>query len=80
MIDTDLTMKARSVAKCLTYNDDGPQAAAKHLLLEMAHRIDTTVITIHKKRDGVPIMQYPSNLIKGEDQKYLLKLLAENII
>jgi hypothetical protein len=28
----------------------------------------------------VPIMQYPSNLIKGEDQKYLLKLLAENII
>lgn len=55
MIDSDLTTKARSVAKCLTYNDDEPQAAAKHLLLEMAHRIDAAVITIHKKRGGLLI-------------------------
>ncbi|MBP7657405.1 MAG: hypothetical protein KA742_12780 [Pseudoxanthomonas sp.] len=51
--DSELTMKARSVAKCLTYNDDEPQAAAKHLLLEMAHRIDANDIRIHKKRDGL---------------------------
>ena len=50
--DSELTVKARSVAKCLTYNDE-PQAAAKHLLLEMAHRIDTNDIRVHKKRDGL---------------------------
>ena len=37
----------------MTYNDDKPQAEAKHLLLEMAHRIDTKDIRIHKKRDGL---------------------------
>lgn len=36
----ELTMKARGVARCLTYNDDTPQAEAKHMLLEMAHRLD----------------------------------------
>ena len=50
--DSELTMKARGVARCLSYNDDEPQAAAKHLLLEMAHRIDTKDIRVHKKRDG----------------------------
>lgn len=50
--DSELTMKARGVAKCLTYNNDEPQAAAKHLLLEMAHRIDTKNVRVHKKRDG----------------------------
>ncbi len=51
--DSELTMKARGVAKCLTYNDDEPQAAAKHLLLEMAHRIDAKDIRVHKKLDGL---------------------------
>lgn len=51
--DSELTMKARGVAKCLTYNDDEAQAAAKHLLLEMAHRIDAKDIRVHKKRDGI---------------------------
>lgn len=31
--DSELTIKAREVARCLTYNDDKPQAEAKHLLL-----------------------------------------------
>lgn len=53
MNDNELTMKARGVAKCLTYNDDEHQAAAKHLLLEMAHRIDAKDIRAWKNRDGV---------------------------
>lgn len=54
--DSELTIKARGVARCLTYNDDTPQAQAKHLLLEMAHRIDTKDIRVHKKRDGLLII------------------------
>lgn len=53
MTDAELTLQARNVARCLTYNDDSPQAAAKHLLLEMAHRIDSTSVRVHKKRDGL---------------------------
>jgi hypothetical protein len=49
----DLTTKARSVARCLTYNDDTNQAAAKHLLLELSHRLDTLDIRAHKKTDGL---------------------------
>lgn len=36
----DLTLKARNIARGLTYNDDQPQAAAKHMLLELANRLD----------------------------------------
>ena len=51
--DSELTIKAREVARRLTYNDDSAQAEAKHLLLEMAHRIDTKCIRAWKNRDGV---------------------------
>lgn len=40
MDDSQLTTKARGIARCLTYNDDTPQAEAKHMLLELAHRLD----------------------------------------
>ncbi len=53
MNDSELTDKARGIAKCLTYNDDSNQAAAKHMLLEMAHRIDSMNIRAHKKTDGI---------------------------
>ena len=53
MNTSELTMKARGIASCLTYNDDGHQAAAKHMLLEMAHRIDVLDIRAHKKTDGL---------------------------
>lgn len=49
----ELTIKARSIARCLTYNDDTPQAEAKHMLQEMAHRLDTMNIRVHKKADGL---------------------------
>ena len=53
MTDNELTLKARGIARCLTYNDDEHQAAAKHTLLEMAHRLDTMEVRAHKKTDGL---------------------------
>ncbi len=53
MKTSDLTLKARGIARCLTYNDDQHQAAAKHTLLEMAHRLDALDIRAHKKTDGL---------------------------
>lgn len=53
MNTNELTMKARGVARCLTYNDDTPQAEAKHMLLEMAHRLDALDVRAHKKADGL---------------------------
>lgn len=53
MDDNQLTIKARAVARCLSYNEDEHQAAAKHLLREMAHRIDASSIRAHKKQDGL---------------------------
>lgn len=49
----DLTIRARSIARCLSYNDDEHQAAAKHTLLEMAHRLDTQDVRVHAKADGL---------------------------
>lgn len=53
MNDSELADKARGVSRCLTYNDDTPQAEAKHLLREMAHRLDASNIRAHKKADGL---------------------------
>lgn len=35
MKTSELTDKARGIARCLTYNDDVHQAAAKHMLREI---------------------------------------------
>ena len=53
MDTNELTLKARDIARRLTYNDDVPQAEAKHILREMAHRLDTLNIRAHKKADGL---------------------------
>lgn len=53
MDDNQLTIKARAIARCLSYNGNVHEAAAKHMLLEMAHRIDTKTIRVHKKNDGL---------------------------
>lgn len=47
------TKAAREVAANLTYNDDTPQAQAKHLLLEMASQIDAKDIRVSVKKDGI---------------------------
>lgn len=53
MNDNELTLKARAIARTLSYNEDEPQAAAKHMLLELAHRLDARTIRVHKKQDGL---------------------------
>ena len=53
MTDNELTIEARNIARCLTYNDDQHQAEAKHMLLEMAHRLDALDVRAHKKSDGL---------------------------
>lgn len=53
MNDNEITLKAREVARTLSYNEDAPQGAAKHMLLELAHRLDTKIISVHKTEDGL---------------------------
>lgn len=53
MTNSELASKMQGVARCLTYNDDEHQAAAKRLLIEAAHRLDSGEIRAHKKDDGL---------------------------
>lgn len=53
MSKDDITVRAREIARCLTYNDDTAQARAKHVLLEMAHRLDAREVRAHRKKDGL---------------------------
>lgn len=53
MTDSELIGKAQGIARCLSYNDDSHQAAAKHILLEMAHRLGKQTLRVHKKKDGL---------------------------
>lgn len=53
--DSELTISAREMARSLSYNDE-KESIIKHTLLELAHRIDTNDIRIHKKKDGYLIL------------------------
>lgn len=53
MDNNEITLKARGIARCLTYNADEHQAAAKHMLLELSHRLDSLNIRCSKKDDGL---------------------------
>ena len=54
--ESKLASKCQGVARCLTYNDDERQAAAKHTLLEASHMLDQHAIRIHRKKDGCLII------------------------
>ena len=56
MTDSELASKAQGVARCLSYNGNEHEAAAKHLLLEMASRLDNQVSSVRKKKDGFLIV------------------------
>lgn len=56
MTDSELATKAQGIARCLSYNGNEHEAAAKHILLEMAHRLDNQVSRVHKKKDGFLIV------------------------
>lgn len=61
MQNNQLTNKARAVARCLSYSEDTNQASAKHLLLEMAHKLDAQDIRVHKKKDGILFVNASGN-------------------
>ena len=43
----------QGVARTLTYNSGVPEAQAKHALLEASHALDAHSIRVHRKRDGL---------------------------
>ena len=49
----ELANKARGLASCMSYDDPVHGGGAKHLLRECAHRLDTTHVRVHRKRDGL---------------------------
>lgn len=53
---SELASKCQGVARCLTFNDDEHQEAAKHTLLAASHALDGESIRVHKKRDGLLII------------------------
>lgn len=52
MTDSEAIEAAQGAARCLTYNDDKPQAVAKHMLHELAHRLGVKTLRVKKNRDG----------------------------
>ena len=50
--DSELTIQARAIARRLSYNEDQAQAEAKHILLELAHRLDTRCVRVSKSPIG----------------------------
>lgn len=54
--ESELASKCQGVARCLTFNDGSHQAAAKHLLLEASHRLDSHAVRVHRKKDGLLII------------------------
>lgn len=49
MSDSELALRAQAIARCLSYNGNQHEAAAKHALLEMAHRLDSKDIKVRRK-------------------------------
>lgn len=56
MNDSDLANNARATARLLTYNDDKPQAAAKHMLRELAHRLDQRCVRAKSTAEGLMLI------------------------
>lgn len=56
MTDFEAIEAAQGAARCLTYNDDKPQAVAKHMLHEMSHRLGAKTLRVHKKKDGLMLI------------------------
>ena len=54
--ESKLASQCQGVARCLTYNDDKHQAAAKHTLLEASHMLDQHAVHINQKEDGPMIV------------------------
>ena len=54
MNDSDLTNKARGIARRLSYNDQS--AEAKHALRELAHRLDQRCVRAKSTDEGLMLI------------------------
>jgi hypothetical protein len=48
-----LADRCAGIARTLTYNESPNESAAKHALREASYFIDSQIIRLHKKRDGI---------------------------
>ena len=53
---SSLASQCQGAARCLSYNSSAAEGSAKHLLLEASHAIDSHVIRVHRKGDGLLII------------------------
>ena len=53
---SSLASQCQGAARCLSYNNSAAEGSAKHLLLEASHAIDSHVIRVHRKSDGLLIV------------------------
>ena len=51
-----LASKCQGIAGCLTYNDGEHESSAKHVLLEASHILDGHAVRVHRKKDGLLII------------------------
>lgn len=51
-----IASKCQDLARNLTYNEGVNEAKAKHLLLEVSHALDIASVKVHKKKDGLLII------------------------
>lgn len=49
MNDSELIDKAQAIGRCLSYNDKGPQADAKHIIHELCHRLGARGVVIRSR-------------------------------
>lgn len=48
-----LATQCLGAARCISYNNGPREGIAKQLLLEASHALDAASICVHKKRDGL---------------------------
>jgi len=51
--NSQLADRARGLARTLTYNEDARQSEIKHILHELAHRLDTASVRVFKMRGSL---------------------------
>lgn len=51
--EAELASKCQGIAACLTFNEGVHEADAKHALLEASHALDSHAIRVHRKKDGL---------------------------
>lgn len=50
---SELADRCAGLARGLSYNEDSTQSTMKHTLRECSYFIDSQIVRLHKKRDGV---------------------------